>query len=126
MEVKNLFYFLFKFEFSVSFFSGSSFEGQWQNGRRHGLGVKQEVDGYTGVNGLADQRDDMEFDKVLHQQQNMKEHGRVDFKMVMDLKRMLMEVRYFIIQVDSISVVKRGCDVQLRLTSTLHNLTINF
>lgn len=26
--------------FSLCVFSGSSFEGQWQNGRRHGLGVE--------------------------------------------------------------------------------------
>lgn len=55
--------------------------------------LKQEVVGSTGVNGLVDQKDDMAFGKVLLPQQNMKEHGQVDYKMDMVPKLMLMEVR---------------------------------
>lgn len=29
-----------KFHIKFKYFSGSSFEGQWQNGKRHGLGVE--------------------------------------------------------------------------------------
>lgn len=55
--------------------------------------LKQEVVGFTGVNGLVDRKGDMAFGKVPLQQQNMKEHGQVDFKMDMVPKLMLMEVR---------------------------------
>lgn len=55
--------------------------------------LKREAVGYTEVNGLVDQKDGMEFDKVQRQRQNMKERGLVDCKMDMDQKLMLMEVR---------------------------------
>lgn len=58
--------------------------------------LKPEAVGFIEVNGLADQRGDMEYGKVLLQQQSMKEPGRVVFKMDMVQKRTLMEVRDFI------------------------------
>lgn len=56
------------------------------------LVLKQEVDGYIVVNGQADQKDDMEFDRVQLQRPNTRVHGLVVCRTDTVQKPMLMAV----------------------------------
>lgn len=56
--------------------------------------LRPVIDGYIVVNGLVDLKDAMVLDKVLHRRQNMREHGRVDYRMAMVQRHMPMEVSF--------------------------------
>lgn len=60
--------------------------------RDMGLVLRAEENGSTEENGHKGLREDMGSDSQHQHQQNMKEHGQMDFKMVMVQKLMQMEV----------------------------------
>lgn len=71
---------------------GVSMRVTGKTGRDMGSVWRAEENGSTEENGHRGSRDDMVSDNQHLHQQNMKEHGPMDFRMVMAQKLMLMEV----------------------------------